>query len=164
MQLKLAEYKDGKFEKFLELGKSFGYFDDFILVSNDYEQDFRAEYTPISDTELDGSCGPVDPTAERFALDKKDPLNRFDGLFDGRTYGEGRFVLVKDEDFDVYKHKFFSQKDERYAYGLKLNGKISCKFDSSGFIGRYVMSTLPQLIGNLMENPELFSKIHGSQN
>jgi len=101
MKLRLAEYKDGKFERFLELGSDFGYFGDFILVSNDYEQDFRAEYTPISDTELDGSCGSVDPTAERFALDKKDPLNRFNGLFDGRTYGEGRFVLVKDGEDDV---------------------------------------------------------------
>jgi hypothetical protein len=150
MQLKLAKYKDGKFEKFLELGEDFLYGGNEIfleLMHNSYDPE------GIFPSTIDSYC---------FIKDQKDPLNRFNGLFDGRTYGEGRFVLVKDEDFDVYKHKFFSQKDERYAYSLKLNGKISCKFDSSGFIGRYVMSTLPQLIGNLMENPELFLKIHGS--
>jgi hypothetical protein len=35
MQLKLAEYKEGKFERFLELGKDFGYFGDHLIILND---------------------------------------------------------------------------------------------------------------------------------
>jgi len=124
MKLRLAEYKNGKFERFLELGKDFGYFGDFILVSAEY-------------------CRSVDPTAEIFALDKKDPLNRFDGLFDGRTYGDGKFVLIiSDQDDIVQMGQHFYQR---------------CFDDSNQrlyYLGAYIL-------GNLHENPELFLKIHG---
>jgi hypothetical protein len=74
INLKLAEYnKDGKFQGLLELGKDFLFGGDYILI-------IKVEAVI---------------TFSRFDKDKKDPLKRFDGLFDGRTYGEGRFVLIK---------------------------------------------------------------------
>ncbi len=153
MQLKLAEYKDGKSERFLELGEEyeghqcqFGYYGDFIKV-----------YSARADSYGDGYY--------KFEKDEKDPLNRFPdasgkGLFDGKTYGDGRFVLVKDEDFGVYEQRFFDKEREEFSYGLSLDGKISCTFkNASRFAGKYVSSTLPKLIGNLIENPELWEKV-----
>ena len=32
---------------------------------------------------------------EVFKKDEKDPLNRYNGLYDGFTYGNGRFVLME---------------------------------------------------------------------
>lgn len=78
MQLKLAEYKDGKFEKFLELGKDFVFGGEFILLTEKMT--------------LLGVWGFGEPFS--FKKDEKDPLSRFDGLFDGITYGNGRFVLI----------------------------------------------------------------------
>jgi len=83
MKLRLAEYKDGKFERFLELGKDFLYGGDFIIFTRSSGYFF-----------IDTACQEY---REQFK-DQKDPLNRFNGLFDGRTYGKGRFVLVKDEE------------------------------------------------------------------
>jgi len=180
MKLRLTEYKDGKFERFLDLGSDFGYFGDFILVSNDYEQDFRAEYTPISDTELDGSCGSVDPTAERFALDKKDPLNRFDGLFDGRTYGEGRFVLVeglgiKDlHDKEIYIDDILAKYTTltQDSFLVRGNRTHNTGYEGGNFYGinLYYHTTSAifdsedidlrsQILGNLHENSELWEKV-----
>lgn len=79
MHLKLAEYnlETGEFEKFLELGKDFVYGGDYIFITE--------KMTML------GVWG----LGEQFAFqkDKKDRLNCFDGLFDGMTYGGGRFVL-----------------------------------------------------------------------
>ena len=77
MKLRLAEYKDGKFEKFLELG-DFLFGGDFIALTE--------KMTLLGVWGFDEQIS--------FKKDQKDPLNRFDGLFDGRTYGEGRFVLI----------------------------------------------------------------------
>jgi len=121
MKLRLAEYKDGKFERFLELGSDFGYFGGFILVSAEY-------------------CRSVDPTAEIFALDKKDALNRFDGLFDGRTYGEGRFVLVKNGEDDVK---------------ITYNSPVLPFYDPPSFEQKY---EIKEVIFNIHENPELYRK------
>ena len=79
INLKLAEYdlKTGKFERFLELGKEFTYGGDYIIIASVVNN--RAN--------LLGT----------FNLDKKDPLNRFNGLYDGFTYGNGRFVLMESD-------------------------------------------------------------------
>ena len=90
INLKLAEYKDGKFERFLELGKDFIYAGNFIGVYPQSACQAIKKSTIFSSDNF-----------YKFDKDKKDPLNRFDGLFDGRTYGEGRFVLVKDGEDDV---------------------------------------------------------------
>lgn len=88
MQLRLAEYKDGKFEKFLELGKDFIYGGCYIVL-------VREIPAFLGFADLLG-CDPY-----IFKKDKKDPLNRFDGLFDGVTYGYGKFVLVPDRDSEL---------------------------------------------------------------
>jgi len=36
-------------------------------------------------------------------LDKKDPLNRFGGLFDGSTHGNGMFVLIDEINCRAYE-------------------------------------------------------------
>ena len=99
INLKLAEYdlETGKFKRFLELGKDFGYYGNFILVSNDLSQNFAEENTPVSESEQDGSCGSIPSSVVRVLKDKKDPLNRFNGLYDGFTYGNGRFVLIESD-------------------------------------------------------------------
>jgi len=78
INLKLAEYKDGKFLRFLKLGNEFCYGGDYITVAT------VAKVTISGECDI-GGC---------FEKDKTDPLNRFNGLFDGRTYGKGRFVLI----------------------------------------------------------------------
>ena len=99
INLRLAEYdlETGKFKRFLELGKDFGYYGNFILVSNDLSQNFAEENTPVSESEQDGSCGSIPSSVVRVLKDKKDPLNRFNGLYDGFTYGNGRFVLMESD-------------------------------------------------------------------
>lgn len=128
MKLRLAEYKDGKFERFLELGKDFLYGGDFIIFT-------RSSGYFFIDT-ASQEC------REQFK-DQKDCLNRFGGLFDGRTYGQGRFVLIKDGQFDIYETTHFASfKGEKYYSFRKKTDGISC-----------------QLIGNLIENPELWEKV-----
>jgi hypothetical protein len=72
ISLKLAEYnKEGKFKRFLNCGiedRQFLFGDKVIRINGLCEEDYYK--------------------------DEKDPLNRFNGRFDGITYGEGRFVLI----------------------------------------------------------------------
>lgn len=85
-------------------------------------------------------------------------------MFDGITYENGRFVLIKDNDFEFYEQKFFTDFEEELGYGISLNNKISCTFKNhSKFAGKYVNSTLPKLIGNLMQNPELYEKVKNNE-
>jgi hypothetical protein len=148
INLKLAEYdvKTGKFHGFLEL---------YNLCKFSRERAFLFGQDSIRIIEHE-ICGDYWDHEK----DEKDPLNRFNGLFDGRTYGQGEFVLIQDdEDFGVYEQKFFDKKHEEFGYGLNLNGNISCTFkNASSFTGN-VYSTSPKLIGNLMENPELYEKL-----
>lgn len=82
INLRLAEYdlETEKFVKFLELGRHFLYGGGYIL------------FTRSSGYFFIDTCG--QKYRECF-LDITDPLNRFDGLFNGITYGDGRFVLVQ---------------------------------------------------------------------
>jgi hypothetical protein len=79
INLKLAEYdlKTRKFNEFFDLGLnepySFGFYGNVISVY----------YAWIGES----FC---------YDLDKKDPLKRFNGIFNGLTYGEGRFILIQD--------------------------------------------------------------------
>lgn len=147
INLKLAEYKDGKFQSFLE---HFAYCKNYIIVTKHglIEEYIRSEdFIDIDD------C---------FFKDEKDPLNRFNGLFDGKTYGEGRFVLIENDNFSIYQQKFFCKNMEKFGYGLSLNEKISysCSLnDFYKFGNRYINTTFPEKIGNLFENPELYEKI-----
>lgn len=68
INFKLAQCdKDGKFEKYLELGGDYGNFSYFKSCFIKWHNNF---------------------------VDKKDPLNRLNGLLDGRTYGNGQFILL----------------------------------------------------------------------
>ena len=73
--VEIYDLKTGKFEQFFDLGLnnaySFGFYGDTIKVY----------YAWIGES-------------FSYDLDEKDPLNRFGGLFDGFTYGDGRFVLI----------------------------------------------------------------------
>ena len=130
MNLKLAEYKDGKFDRFLELG-DFAYMEYCILIN---------PHKVMSEINL-----PIITWLFCF-LDEKDPLNRFDGLFDGRTYGNGTFVLVSEEDHNMVEKKvlfkdLFQEKTKSYDLVLrKINSLAISK-------------------GNLHENPELYEKL-----
>jgi hypothetical protein len=161
MNLKLAEYKDGKFEKFLELdsldaksGETFTYASDYIEL---------LEYVDYDD----GSGMRVDHChAEIYEKDEKDPLNRFDGLFDGRTYGEGKFVLIEtpnrrfDEAFSINNFDVIKNDGKYYVY----RDGVPTRYDDSlygwhwkagycGFIKEF------ENVGNLIENPELWERV-----
>jgi hypothetical protein len=148
INLKLAEYnKDGKFQGFLEL---------YNLCKFSGERAFLLGQDSIRIIEHE-ICGDYWDHEK----DEKDPLNRFNGLFNGMTYGEGRFVMFVNDNFSIYEQKFFDKKHEEFGYGLNLNGNISCTFkNASSFTGKYLNSTSPKLIGNLMENPELYEKLN----
>jgi len=125
INLKLAEYdlKTRKFNEFFDLGLnepySFGFYGDTITVY----------YAWIGES-------------FSYDLDKKDPLKRFGGLFDGRTYGEGRFVLIRDDEDDIFKRMVYDGYEDIFEY--LMTKKEDGEWQPSG---------------NLHENPELYEKI-----
>jgi len=145
--MKLAEYnlETGKFEKFLELGHDFFYGGNFIITSSiDNKWFFGEGWYHIKD--------------------EKDPLNRFDGLFNGRTYGIGRFVLVKSfecvNNKIIYDHDVFPDLLETKTIIFK-----SGKFEFNCGCCYAVFGTevsekfdINKKIGNLHENPELWEE------
>lgn len=158
----------GKFERFLELG------------SDDDDKFAFAGSSIILDA---GSCscgcckGP-----QHFKKDEKDPLDRFNGLFDGITYGGGRFVLVeglgiKDRhDKEIYIDDILAQED-KYAnltqdlFLVRGNRTHNTGYEGGNFYGinLYCHTTSAifdsedidlrsQILGNLHQNPELYEK------
>jgi hypothetical protein len=139
MELKLADYGENKekFKRFLELGKGFGYFGDFIIVTaGHWNIDEDAIFIEANDCQIPD----YSQTIKKVKKDEKDPLNRFDGLFDGRTYGGGRFVLIKDQEHEVAEFDMM-EDGKRAELGYSWNG--------------YGWTHL----GNLHKNPELYEKI-----
>jgi hypothetical protein len=137
INLKLAKYKDGKFERFVELSKTTDFAivcDGFLLGSDFIEVSFqeRSDIVPIGYRSI-------------FKKDKTDPLNRFNGLFDGRTYGEGSFVLIegvgKD---DVYRKVVYDNEYNEDIFIYTMEDSIYEDF---------------QICGNLHENPELWGNL-----
>lgn len=147
INLKLARYdlETGKFERFLELGKDFVYGGDYILITE--------KMTML------GVWGFGDPFS--FKKDQQDPLWRFNGLFNGRTYGEGRFVLVESKIIDRFGKKIVMSQDDVFKYNK--HRQVSVSFDNF----HYWQETESQIetnnkfkiLGNLHENPELYEKI-----
>lgn len=86
--MKLAEYVKGQFVGYLRVGKDFLYGKEFIGV---YPRTLIEALSKCTIFSREGFY--------KFMLDERDPLNRFDGKFNGRTYCNGRFVLV-DWDWD----------------------------------------------------------------
>jgi hypothetical protein len=138
MQLKLAEYKEVKFKKFLELGRDFGYFGQFITVGNGRWSLLENELIEPEDCQVPE----YSTTIYRYKKDEKDPLNRFEGLFDGRTYGDGKFVLIEVDQDNVIREDFGSK--DYYVVGFNVMSELVPCLD---------------LIGNLHENPELWEKV-----
>jgi hypothetical protein len=145
INLRLAEYnlETGKFERFLELGKDFLFGGDYIMFAREsgyfYIDSAGQEYR------------------EQFR-DEKDPLNRFGGLFDGRTYGNGRFVLIlqsmhgqegdgKVKELDEVWHHPDQPDDPNYHNIIKMWNLEERNFFCS------------VKKGNLHENPELYDRI-----
>jgi hypothetical protein len=88
INLRLAEYdlKTGKFVRFLELGKDFVYGGDFVGVYPQTALQAIRKCTIFSSDNF-----------YKFEKDETDPLNRFNGRFDGFIYGSGRFVLMESD-------------------------------------------------------------------
>ena len=148
MQLKLAEYKDGKFERFLELGKDFIYGGNYIVLVKEIP-------AFLGFADLLG-CDPY-----IFKKDEKDPLNRFGGIFNNRSYGEGRFILVESKIIDRLGKKITMSQDEIFSY----NEYIQRACDFINF--HHWQETEDQvernpnfkILGNLHEQPELWGKV-----
>jgi len=148
MQLKLAEYnlKDGKFEKFLELGRDFVFGGEFILF---------VERADIQDAiQLPDYISKKD----FYFIDEKDPLNRFNGLFDGRTYGEGRFVLIRGDEDDIYHFVFPYRGSHAINFEVREN-KYFPKSQKISAQNTWESAKEAKITGNLHENPELWEKI-----
>jgi hypothetical protein len=176
INLKLAEYdlETGKFKKFLELGTSFRYGGNYI----DFNIIIVEPIESLTDQDkVDRMMPKVSiETGQRY-LDKTDPLNRFDGLFDGRTYGTGRFVLIgeykndnwQDDIFRLYNFKIDYDEEDVKDGSVKEFSILENCFD--GFYVsfykndpdyEYLLTTLHEeclKVGNLHENPELWDKI-----
>lgn len=149
MKMKLADYgTTGKFERFLELGtgllnKNLKYKDS--AFQKDFNDGVNCNFLFGGDCiiilyqEFHNGSKSID--GFRFDRDEKDPLNRFNGLFSGRTFGEGRFVIVIDDCDDVRTPSYTivtSSTPERPYSHTFLKGEV---------------------MGNLHQNPELFSKL-----
>jgi hypothetical protein len=183
INLKLAEYnKDGKFQGLLELCKT------QLLVNYNFEIEIDEEgFLLGKDCIIKISHGfDCLSDIETFYKDKKDPLKRFGGLFDGLTYGEGRFVLcesigVKDKNqkdvwaFDIAKLKPFDSKlnyklisNKKFLFGMGcMDGYVGCDgygydFTNVNFSESFDNDNVDlrnEIVGNLFENPELYEKI-----
>lgn len=123
LNLRLAQYSaEGKFEKFLELGEDFVYGGNYISLNSDL-------------VVKNGRWEPI----RVFFKDEKDPLNRFNGLFNGRTYGNGKFVLIENK---LRRKKIEigeGEWDDEFVWGSAETNSFSFK--------------------NLHQNPELWEKI-----
>lgn len=178
INLKLAQYnKEGKFERFGELLQTeqatYGKFNKDDRGKLFFE--LGKNYISLTDVWQSGAV------AHRFIYEKdeKDPLNRFNGLFDGRTYGDGKFVLMcATESFNengeyIYQDDFISA-DMKYgmrpnsfrAVGLVIqNGnEMQTKlkdyhWDAVGAVHPATGKSETKIIGNLHENPELWEKV-----
>lgn len=170
MELKLAEYKDGKFERFLELGSDFVFGGDFILFHNPEEfsyKNYLNDPSVINTTILASNHCQV-----KFFKDKKDPLNRFGGAFNGKTYGDGKFVLfkklitsVEQWDYDFVARENPDPKEQNVF--IRFDG-LKCKIRNNWFYHDVAVhpyffldwvNSDEKVIGNIFENPELWEKV-----
>lgn len=152
IDFKLAQYnlETSKFEKFLEIGRDFGYFGHFIFVQ--YIGDGSIPYIQGGFEEFYGPC---------FLKDEKDPLNRFNGLFDGITYGNGRFVLIQGRDGDIIQQNIYGDNGQIFPRIYFILNGIPLRPDCYGTLQNYGEKILKNaiILGNIHQNPELYEKI-----
>jgi len=154
MNLKLAEYKNGKFLRFLELGldKEFMYGGSHIALN--WQSDVLN----------------IDPPYDRmsFSKDETDPLERFNGLFDGRTYGEGKFVLILDTNHtpEDPREDTIWQDDiaifgtrEVKKYELIKQSIAGYHFNCFESNGKRRDGWIHSAVGNIHQSPELFKEL-----
>jgi hypothetical protein len=175
MQLRLAEYKNGKFERFLELTDADLFVSPSGMIEFEKEGFLLGKDSILVLSMFDGF------NSDYYNKDEKDPLNRFDGLFDGRTYGNGRFVLVVNDKDDILeireqkkeifnnKYKIISEKivsDCFLGYRIKPDFLItssSGKLIKTKFNGDQIWeesSKTSKIVGSLHENPEFYEEIN----
>jgi hypothetical protein len=160
INLKLAEYdlKTGKFQGFLELAEE-PFYEGFLLGK---------DFIMVMDEEAESHWERINNI---FYQDEKDPLNRFNGLFDGRTYGKGKFILLR----GLGEEKAFEDDIIFFDDGIDHHQNLELKLvkwqdKEFGFnisnIGNYceLCDDIPlrfglQIKGNLHQNPELYEKI-----
>lgn len=135
IDLKLAEYdlESFKFKRFLKLQKDFLYAGKYIKL--------------LDHIEIQGKCVASDYCYKEFWIDDHDPCSRFNGLFNGRTYGAGMFVLIEnDED------TFFEQGEAKVYHPEEFPPHIRPT--------NPVIETIKESKKwNLHENPELYKLI-----
>lgn len=134
--LRLAQYNPdtGEFKNFLELG------------------DFKYEELciKIPHPQTSSNVGLIHSTVhEVYKPDLKDPLSRFNGRFDGRTYGGGKFVLIKSDQDDIVEWVIGNRRDRPISFV----GDWKYEGDNSRNVH------LPIKLGNIHENPVLWAKI-----
>jgi hypothetical protein len=142
MQLKLAEYStDGKFRRFLELGKDFAYGGEFILVDGKFNKPHEKWLSCPTCLRSYGFASAITLQEFEFKKDEKDPLNRFNGRFNGLTYGKGRFILIEEDSDDFNRDRILKSDWMAAVYFGQRNYE--------DFIA----------VGNIHENPEFYSKL-----
>jgi len=175
MKLKLAEYdlKSGKFLEFMEIGDTRAY--SFI---------YGGRFVQVSSPPKRGNLARGDGSKRNYYRDETDPLNRFDGLFNGRTFGEGKFVLMKGEYKSVGSyddnHKLVVWQDDVWLWehckksalylvkdcgnlDLDVHGdeawKMRTDYEITENINILEDCRKAKRVGNLHEQPELYKKI-----
>ena len=138
MDLKLAEYdlETGKFEKFRKCGSDSGEFS--------YAVDMIGIWEDFGFT-----------NGEWYDFDEKDPLNRFDGRFDNRSYGNGRFVLIADDEDDIFQ--CFNVLETWHRRRGDVNPSELEDYHNDCYDGDDYRVCAK--LGNLHESPELYDKI-----
>lgn len=142
LEMKLAEYdlKTGKFLRFLKLVKT------KLSVNYDHEIVIEEEGFLLGRDSIVTLQNGFDCLSEIKTVlkDKTDPLNRFNGLFNGQTYGEGRFVLTSQ-----LLRKYWQDSVVRTESGNVI-------LVNEGLVKQNLVDFQ---LGNLHESPELFEKI-----
>jgi hypothetical protein len=171
INLILAEYKDGKFERFLKLANAVIDTDcptNFLGKNKYFEIAFTVDPTFLLGNNAVHMVDPFDEyDTDIFLKDEKDPLNRFNGLFDGSTFEEGRFILIEDSDYQFFNCKAnfsdrWSYEDGNSNIFISFEGALCKRYrDRKGFFWRADFPELEvsECIGNIFENPELYEKI-----
>lgn len=157
MKLKLADYggERSKAIGFLELGRNFSYAENWIDKYTTHYKDKTQTYD-----------------FERIERDEKDPFGRFGGLFDGRTYGKGRFVLVMgfevSEDsriFTIWQDSVATKNNDNYLVKFgEFEENCGCCYHLFGYSQtaghRDIFDPFGEFeIKTLHENPELWGKV-----
>lgn len=152
LNLELAKYdlETRKFEKFLELARA-----KFGRRYYEVESSFRG----FGDGFFLGKDFIYLPDDEAFYfVDEKDPLNRFNGLFDGRTFGNGKFVLILESMHGQENDGKIKKLDEVWHHPQQPGDPNYCNIiEMWNLEAKNFFDSIK--LGNLHQNPELIQKL-----